>query len=170
MLTKHATALRILMNEDLYLTREDFLAKKHTTSEAFPIETVTEAEIIPIPEFAFSGKNLKNFLILTDTALQENHLKALESTLLRKQMGLDDVSIVDFSAYPNATFDQLNASFMPQKLVCFGLKPETIGLPETELNQISTFNNCQILYTYSFNNMLGDKEKTKAFWEPMKLL
>ncbi len=165
MLTEQAAALRILMDDDLYLLHQD-LFKNHIPEETLQVLKPEKT----VPEFDFIGKNLKNFLILTNEALQENHLKALESTLLRKQLDLDDVAIVDYSACNGSTFEQLNASFMPQKLVCFGLKPEILHLPETAINQIIVYAGCQILFTYSFKEMLGDKEKTKAFWEPMKNL
>jgi len=166
MQTEHAAALRILMGDDLYLTMKDLWQKENPVLEPLP----EKPGIIIAKEFTFIGKNMKNFLILTNEILQENHLNALESSLLRKQLNLDDVAIVDYSAYPNTNFEQLNASFMPQKLVCFGLKPATLGLPETKLNQISNYADCLILYTYGFNEMLGNKEKTKTFWEPMKAL
>lgn len=167
-----ANALRILMNDDLYLTTQDLQQET-----AFAPATLTEPEPIistekpiVIPEIKYIGKNLKNFLILTHETIQDNHLKALENTLLRKQMSLDDVAIVDFSAYQSFNFEQLNASFMAQKVVCFGLKPEFLNLPEAVFNQINTYPDYQILYTFSFSEMLGDKQKTKSFWEPMKIL
>lgn len=166
MTTDHVAALQILMNDDLYLTQADL------QQESFVAALVEPAIIIPeekvTQKIEFIGKNLQNFLILTEELIPNNHLKALESTLLRKQLSLDDVAIMNFSAQDNLSFEELNTSFMPQKLVSFGLNPETINLPKTELNQLTSFNNCRILYTYSFNEMLGNKEKTKAFWEPMK--
>jgi len=170
MLTEDLTALRILMNEDLYLTSEDSLREDNPDPVALVAEPVIIIEKEPAPNFVYLGKNLKNFLILTQEKLQENHLKALENTLGRKQLSLDDVAVVDFSAFNSTTFKELNAVFMPQKLVLFGLKPETLGLPKIELNTITSYENCKILYTYSLNEMLGNKEKTKAFWEPMKLI
>lgn len=171
-MTAQGNALRILMNDDLYLTTQDL----HQET-AFAPATLTEPEPIIstekpsiIPEIKYIGKNLKNFLILTHETIQDNHLKALENTLLRKQMSLDDVAVVDFSAYQSFDFEQLNASFMAQKVVCFGLKPELLNLPEAAFNQINTYPDYQILYTFSFSEMLGDKQKTKAFWEPMKIL
>lgn len=165
MTIENTTALQILMNDDLYLTQADL--HKESFAAVF-----VEAEIvlpeIPSRKIEFLGKNLQNFLVLTEKLILDNHLKALESTLLRKQLSLDDVAIVDFSAQDDLTFEELNASFMPQKLVSFGVNSEKINLPETDLNQLTTFGNCQILYTYSFEEMLGNKEKTKAFWEPMK--
>lgn len=166
-----ATALRILMNDDLYLTTEDL---QHDTIFTPTIlvesEPIISKEEPIIPEFIFIGKNLKNFLILTNEAIADNHLKALENTLLRKQMNLDDVAVVNYADYNAYNFEQLNAYFMAQKVVCFGLKPEMLDLPEAAFNQINSYPNYQILYTYSFSEMLGDKEKTKAFWEPMKIL
>jgi hypothetical protein len=173
MIAEHATALRILMNDDLYLTTNDRLHETvpipvTVVEEPAPI-ILTEKPIV-IPEFKYIGKNLKDFLVLTDEAVQEKHLKALESTLLRKQMSLDDVAVVDYSAYNSFNFQQLNTSFMAQKVVSFGLKPEQLNLPEAAFNHINTYPDYQILYTFSFTEMLGDKEKTKAFWEPMKNL
>lgn len=162
MLAEHEAALRILMNDDLYFSWKDLEPKEKEIPEV-----VAEKQI---PEFVFIGKNQKNFLILINEVLPENHLKALENTLLRKQLTLDDVAIVDYSAFDDKSFDDINASFMPKKIVCFGLKPENLNLPKAAFNGISSFENLQILYTYSFIEMLGDKEKTKAFWEPMKTL
>ncbi len=170
MITEHAAALRILMNEDLYLILHDLVEEKMPAEQFVAAEPIITEETIKHPEFIFVGKNQKNFLILTNEALKENHLKALESTLSRKQLSLDDVAIVDYSAYNDIIFEDLNASFMPQKLVLFGLEPNILLLPETPLNEVSSQPDLQILYTYSFSEMLGNKEKTKAFWEPMKNL
>ncbi len=166
MTTENGAALQILMNDDLYLTQADLQQESFVAAFVEPEIVISEKPVAR--EIKFIGKNLQNFLILTEGLIQDNHLKALESTLLRKQLSLDDVAIVNFSAHDNLSFEELNASFMPQKLVLFGLNPETINLPKTELNQLTSFNNCRILYTYSFDEMLGNKEKTKAFWEPMK--
>ena len=168
MIAEDKAALRILMNDDLYLILSDLVS-----TETLQTEIKTEPalpEQPAIPEIIFQGKNIQNFLILTNEPIAENHLKALESTLLRKQLTLDDVALVDLSALNPIAFEQLNTSFMPQKLVLFGLSPELINLPKQEMNRITTFSNCQILYTYSFDEMLGNKEKTKAFWEPMKMI
>ncbi len=170
MLTEEAAALQILMNEDLYLTKNDLLWEEK------PVECISsEKPVAELPkktktEFSSIGKNLKHFLILTDQKLNDNQLKALENTLARKQMNFDDVAIVDFSAYQNVSFKELHASFMPLKLVCFGLKPKDLSLPETTLNEIRQEPNYLILYTYSFTEMLGNKDKTKAFWDAMKTL
>lgn len=173
MKAEYNAALQILMNDDLFLTNND----RHHVNEPVTLNLVEEAiqqvadvKTVTLNEFDFLGKNRKNFLILIDQSLQENHLKALESTLLRKQLLLDDVAILNYADYKNFNFEQLNAVFTAQKLVLFGLKPENLGLPEMVMNQVINNQNCQILYTYNFDEMLGNKEKTKAFWEPMKNL
>ncbi|MGI4749355.1 MAG: hypothetical protein ACRYFB_01875 [Janthinobacterium lividum] len=168
MIAENAAALRILMNDDLYLSQED-LQQNHFAAIGVEPEPILP-EKITTPEIQFLGENLQNFLILTDEPIQENHLKALENTLLRKQLTLDDAALVDFSAQKNISYEQLHASFMPQKLVLFGLNPEKLGLSETGLNQVMQVDELKVLYTYSFSEMLGNKEKTKAFWEPMKNL
>ncbi len=168
MTTENIAALQILMDDDLYLTQADLQQKNFVAVLLEPEINILEEPVTR--EIGFIGKNLQNFLILTEEVIQDNHLKALENTLLRKQLTLEDVAMVNVSAYNNLSFEELNASFMPQKLVSFGLNLETIHLPKTELNQITIFENCRILYTYNFDEMLGNKEKTKAFWEPMKNL
>lgn len=164
------TALRILMNEDLYLTKNDLVWEEKQTEAILPEELVVALPEKKKPGFNFIGKNLKHSLVLTDQRLNDNQLKALENTLTRKQITFDDVAIVDFSAYPNTNMEELHASFMPQKLVCFGVKPQDLGLPETALNEIIGKPDLKILYTYSFTEMLGNKDKTKSFWEAMKTL
>lgn len=166
MTTENGTALQILMNDDLYLTQADLQQESFVAALAEPEIVILEKPVAR--EIKFIGEYLQNFLILTEELIQDTHLKALESTLLRKRLSLNDIAIINFSAQDSLSFEELNASFMPQKLVLFGLNPETINLPKTELNQLTSFDNCQILYTYSFDEMLGNKEKTKAFWEPMK--
>lgn len=168
MIAENAAALRILMNDDLYLTKPDSELETVTFVLAEPEAVLLEKEVEP--DIPFLGKNLKNFLILTNEPIQENHLKALESTLSRKNLSLDDVALVDFSIQSNITYQRLNAVFMPHKLVLFGLNPEKLNLPEAVLNQVVQVDVLEILYTFSFSEMLGNKEKTKAFWEPMKNL
>lgn len=167
MTAESAAALRILMNDDLYLSQAD-LSQQNTTQVLVQPEPVLAEPAAP--EISFLGKNQQHFLILTNGPILENHLKALESTLLRKQLTLDDVALVDFSAQKNLNYQNLHASFMPQKLVLIGLNPAKIKLPEIALNQIVQVDGLEILYTYSFTEMLGNKDKTKAFWEPMKSL
>ncbi len=168
MIAESAAALGILMNDDLYLSRED-LSRENTNIILAEPEAVLPEEGF-IPTIQFLGKNLKNFLILTNEVILENHLKALVNTLSRKQLTLDDVALVDFSIQNNLTIAQLHTVFMPQKLVLFGLNSAKINLPETEINQVVRVDDLEILYTYSFTEMLGNKDKTKAFWEPMKNL
>ena len=127
--TEQAVALRILMNEDLYLNKNDLVREEKLIEVVLPEVLVVELPEKIKPVFNFIGKNLKHFLILTNQKLNDNQLKALENTLARKQMSFDDVAIVDFSAYQNINIEGLHASFMPQKLVCFGLKPQDLGLP-----------------------------------------
>ena len=170
MQTEQAVALQILMNDDLYLTPDDLFWKAEEVQNTLLEEPAVAIKQEAKPAINFFGKNLKNFLILTEQQLNDNQLNALENTLARKQMSFDDVAVVDFSAHKKFNIEDLYASFMPQKLVCFGLKAEDLGLPEATLNEIYNQLPYKILYTYSFTEMLGNKDKTKAFWEAMKAI
>ncbi|RYE35996.1 MAG: hypothetical protein EOP42_04955, partial [Sphingobacteriaceae bacterium] len=76
MIVENAAALRILMNDDLYLTPSDLSWENTPVAFAEPEVILAVKEVKP--EISFLGKNLKNFLILTNEAILESHLKALD--------------------------------------------------------------------------------------------
>jgi hypothetical protein len=103
--------------------------------------------------------------------MEPAHLNALESTIKRKELSLDDVAIVNLGNYPGTDLRSIGGFFKPEKMLFLGKDAIPPGFKNPlALNQITKLGNCNFLFTYSFGEMMGNKENTKAFWEQMKTL
>ena len=80
------------------------------------------------------------------------------------------MAIIDYSKIKGVVLDDLIEKFHPQKMIFFGIDNKSLGLPEPAVNEVIIYKNIRTLVTYSFSEMLGNKEKTRAYWEPMKAL
>jgi hypothetical protein len=181
--------LHYFLQDDLYLLNEDKSVyndePKQVTATQAEANMLLEATVLlapipapvaetPRPDFKYLGGNKKQFLILVnyiaDEHIAETHLKALESTLGRKTLAIDDVAILNTARYTNNGHQELIAFFLPEKLLILGAAAIPAGLTSPQLNVIQQSENRQQLFTHSFEEMLTDREKAKAFWEQMKNL
>lgn len=171
MLSDTAAALRYILQDDLYLLPgdKDFYANP---PQEVPTEAVAVAIETPPLSFNCLGDNKKRLLVLVHYSGHEHmdpaHLKALESTLGRKELALADVAILNISRYAENNHSDFFAFYEPLKLLILGAKAIPAGYNAGELNKIAQVENLQQLYSYSFDEMLADREKVKAFWEQMK--
>lgn len=128
----------------------------------------------PARPYNYIGNYQNNFLILVSYPDHEvigpAHLAALKSTIERKGMSLDDAAIVNVSKYPGHDIRAIGGHFKPQKLLFLGKAAIPGGFTPPPFNQLAKVGKSDALYTYSFDEMMGNKEITKAFWEQMKML
>ena len=128
-------------------------------------------ETLPV-NFNYLGGHKKNFLIIVHYPGQEfiadNHLIALESILGRLGFSLNDAAILNRANYADATFDLLNDFFKPQKLLILGKSSLPAGIAAPDLNKPKQLDNCKMLFSFSFNEMMDNNELKKIFWEQMK--
>lgn len=197
MIIENPAALQFIINEQIYLSKNDVgnlaqqapvAAVAEEQASATPVEIVPEpviaeapvvAEPVPVIEtpvlnFNYLGKNAKGFLIIchytgADT-MDEKHLAALTSTLQRKELSLDDVAIVNLAKHAGATVRQIHSFFKPSRLLILGKQGILPGWDTFVFNQLLEKNDFKALYTHSFTDMMADREKAKAFWEQMKQL
>ena len=160
-------ALRFIMEDDVYLLNSD--KKLH-----HPIAPVPQSIETPVVKFNYLGGNKKNFLVVVyypnHEFMEEIHLTALESTLTRLGLKLEDTAILNRAKYPEASYSMLTDYFKPQKMLLLG-KNALAGHMETiTLNKLKLLNNCRTLFTSSFGEMMDSTEYKKAFWEQMKQL
>ena len=152
-------------------------------AEAVPEPAVAEAAAVaetapvietPVLGFNYLGKNAKGFLIICHyqdlDSMDEKHLAALTSTLQRKELSLDDVAIVNLAKHAGSTVRQIHSFFKPSRLLILGKQGVLPGWDTLVFNQLLEKNGFKALYTDSFTDMMGDRDKTKAFWEQMKQL
>jgi hypothetical protein len=172
--------LQYFLPEDLFLLKADREAYLNPAPQTAPqpAEPVTPAAspvIIhetPAIAFKYLGGNQKSFLVLThytsDEFIAEVHLNALVSTVTRLNYSLQDLAIVNLAHNPEADWAQLTHFFSPQKLLILGSKALPTNLPALILNEADQADDCQALYTFAFDEMMGNKENTKAFWNQIK--
>jgi hypothetical protein len=196
MIIDNTAGLQYLLSEDIYLLKQDMdnldgiVAEPATVIEepviiaAKPEPVIAEQPIVaeqpvivaeaPALYFNYLGSNAKQFLILCNypgnDQMEEKHLEALKSALSRKELALDDVAIVNISKHGTATITELNGYFKPSRLLLLGAPCVLVGWDKLVLNELTNLGGIKALYTYSFTEMMGDRDKTKAFWEQMKVL
>lgn len=196
MIIENPAALQFIINEQIYLAKSDIgkplqpvpvmavadepavIAAPVVSPEPVIAETLIVAEPepavqAPVINFNYWGKNAKGFLIVCHYAsaeMDEKHFAALTSTLQRKELSLDDVALVNLAQHAEATVEQLQSFFKPQRLLILGAQCRLPGWDALPLNQLTDLTGYKVLYTDSFTDMMGDRDRTKAFWEQMKQL
>jgi hypothetical protein len=164
-------AFSFIMQDDLYLLNND---KITNTATAHPETVTTPVFETPAPAFNYLGQHKKKFLIITWYPglefINAAHLAALESTLNRLKFGLEDVAIFNLANYAGTTFEKLADFFKPQLLLVLGRQAMPGGIETVEFNKTAKTNNCDALFTFSFDEMMNSNENKKAFWEQMKQL
>jgi len=175
--TENPAALHFILQDDIFLLTYDRQAYR---SAALPAEQpVPQPEPIVIVEtkqvaFNYLGGNKKNFLITVHYPgidfMADAHLTALQNTLKRLSFELEDVAILNLANYAEANHEMIVSYFSPQKMLLMGKNALPKNISPLVLNQQQTQNNCTILFSFSFDEMMDSNEYKKAFWEQMKLL
>jgi hypothetical protein len=184
--------LRYFLQDELYLLKADkdiyrnAETPQHVAAEPAVAAATTEVpaaatatpttppvtEQTPATTFKYLGSNQKSFLVLThypaEQFIAEAHLTALLNTITRLNFSQDDVAIVNLSAYPGVSWSQLADFFKPAKLLVLGTAALPAQMPNLPQNQVQQLDACQALYTFSFDEMMGNKENTKVFWNQIK--
>lgn len=155
-------ALQYLMTEDIYLISEKELATTSAESQDSS------------PAFNYLGENNKFMLLLiqedSHPNLRSNELEALASILGAKRMSIKDVAIVNQRKYSSSTWKDFKAYFACSSIVLFGIDPQEVKIRPLPKNAITAFEGIQVLFTYSFAEMLNNVDKKREFWNQMKKL
>ncbi len=157
-------ALRYLLTDAVYLLPQD---RDFYLNRPEPAAVQT-----PEIDFKYLGGYKKRFLIISHYPQHEfmepGHLTALQSSLQRKDYMLDDVAILNISAYTDVDYPALYEQLKPEKVLILGTEALLAGAPVLQLNQPVRDDEQWLLHTYSFAAMVGNKENTKAFWNIFK--
>ena len=168
-------AFSFIMPDELYLLHNDKVVGP-APSTSMPIPEPSPAPAIKTPpvNFNFMGGNKKKFLIITHYPdlefINDTHLTALENILKRLEVTLDDAAIFNIAKYAGTGYQQVVGSFKPERLLLLGKNALPPGIGQLTLNQPQQLNNCNILFSFSFDEMMDSNENKKAFWEQMKKL
>src|SRR5579872_3461889 len=155
------------MQDEIYLLNKDKIEYSKVPTAA-PVNKTQPAS------FNYLGGNKKNFLVVTHYPdhefIADGHLAALESILKRLEFSLDDIAILNKADHSEANFTELIGFFEPAKLLLLGNVTVPGDIEPLVLNQPKQINNCTILYSFCFDEMMDNQEYKKAFWEQMKKL
>jgi hypothetical protein len=168
MKVENPVAFHFIMQDELYLLNKDKDLYIKTTAAPEPV-----IETAPV-NFNYLGGNKKSFLIVVHYPAQEfideKHLTALESTLKRLGFSIDDAAIFNRATYYDIGSKHLFDFFKPQKMLILGAVAIPPNMEGLDINKPKQLNSCNILYTFSFDEMIDNTENKKAFWEQMKQL
>lgn len=155
-------ALQYLMTDDIYLIHEE------------PVPQASDDSAGKSPTFNYLGENNKFMLLLiqedSHPNLRSNELEALANILGAKRMSLKDVAIVNQRKYSASSWKEFKAYFACSSIVLFGIDPTEIKIRTLPRNAITDFEEMQVLFTYSFAEMLSNVDKKREFWNQMKKL
>ena len=174
MIFENPAALGFLITEDIYCLGVEPALTPMVVAEA---PAVPDALPTPAKEpivIKHLGKNAKTFAIFCHyneaEYMDEMHLEALVKTLERKALGLDDVAIVNLAKQPESLLFDVIKQLSPKLILILGKAALIKGLPAIPPNKLHVADGRTMLYTYSFNDMMGNRDRTKTFWEQMKIM
>ncbi len=163
--TDNAAVLRYFLQDDIYLLKED--------KQVYGGQPVTdEYPETDKPRFNYLGGNKSKFLILVnypgEEFLDAIHLRALESTLSRKNLVIEDVAILNLAKHGGPTFAAILAFFAPAKILILGIDAAVADMPASVFNTIENKAAHLQLHTYSFIEMVADPDLKRPFWDQIK--
>ncbi|PTQ93251.1 hypothetical protein C8P68_109123 [Mucilaginibacter yixingensis] len=146
-----------------------------------PPQPIVQIPVVPQPAtqtpasaFKYLGGFGKQFLVLVNYPAHEfmddAHLNALEATLGRIGFIRADIAIFNLHQHAGKTYAEIREHFKPERTLIMGADALPQGLKQPPTNQVIRAGNRSLLYTFSFTDMLGNKENTRAFWEQVKTI
>ena len=163
-LTTSAEALRLFFNDDVYLVN---------TKEYLPAQTpLPEVKTVIPVVFKYLGKNKKNILILVND--EENDVSTekgrelLRNIVKSLQLTANDFALLNYSAYKNVAFEDLNDFFSCHLALIFGVMPSHLGLREHTQHMIHMKGKTQVVFSGNLNLLADDQGGKKALWGSLK--
>jgi DNA polymerase III psi subunit len=130
----------------------------------------------PAPErrkdFVFLGKNKRNILILVNDEQNEVSTEQGRELLknIVKAINLTgaDFALLNYSAYPGTTFEQLQQYFSTQVLFAFGVRSAQIGLQYEDQNSLIMHEGIKMIFSSNLDQLSADMQGKKALWACLK--
>jgi len=168
-------ALHFIMHDDVFFLKED---KERYAEPGLNEPEIINAEVnivVGVPaaeiEFTFMGKRGELLILVHYTGqefIHDTHLLALENILKRKNLTVADVAILNIANHTGADYHALLSYFNPQKILVLGKQALPASIVPLSLNQPKQLEDKNILYSFSFDEMMDSPDNKKAFWEQMK--
>ena len=170
-------ALHFIMQDELFFVKED-REKQASIAHAIPVRAIVEEEKtgtvappVSKPEFSYTGKKGELLILVhypDQEFIHEAHLSALENILKRKNLAVDDIAILNMAKNTGTDFETLVNYFVPQKILVLGEQSLPEGMVQLDINQPKQTGTSNLLYSFSFDEMMDSPENKRTFWEQMK--
>lgn len=176
--TESSLALSILLNEDIYVFKEDVEEVQTVTNltslPAEPQNTEPINETVkPKPSFNYLGENNKSVLVIVNDPesefLNQTDLIFLLKILSAKKLELRDIAILNLAKHTDYEFENLKSFFACNKILTYGIHPNILGMQGLTSNALQEFNGVKFLGTWSLRQMVNDDNKKRTYWNVLKL-
>lgn len=168
-------ALQALMSETLFSSGlaqaagEEAISEVQTTVP--PVLTSASSQ----EEFVFQGGFAKSMLFIIDDAqhayMSAGAYEAFLKTLAALAIPLEDIALLNLATAGNGyDFKRIMVGLQPLKIILLGVDPSRLQLPAIPFNTFQRGKKASVFNTFSFEEMLGDITKKKAFWAAFKNL
>lgn len=179
--TKNSHALRSFMTETVFDI--DFTLPSDIGADNIKAASVEENHVAepvnpeskPKQVLQVYGSNRKNILFIVDNAdvtffSREAELAFLK-TLDAMKLNLSDVAVINRASLdPDLSFDTLKKELSPVYSVFLGSNPSDLHIGEYVENIWNQHDGVHLIKTHSFDEMLTDVDKKRAFWNAVKLI
>lgn len=162
--TLNPASLQVLMSETIF----------DIGFSPVPSSEEPDAVVEPTMMFKTFGNNNKNILfIISDINHEFFHQEtelAFIKTLKALKLELDDVAVINCTESASRKFDKIKGELKPRLCIFLGLDPKELGLENCAINIWNKEESIQLLYSYSFDEMLMSVQKKRDFWDAIKLI
>lgn len=172
--TESSLALSILLNEDIYVFKEDIEEVQTVTNlESLPAEPEHTEPVTSKPSFNYMGENNKSVLVIVNDPesefLNQTDLIFLLKILSAKKLELNDIAIMNLAKHTNYEFENLKNFFACNRILTYGIHPNILGMQGLTSNALQEFNGVKFLGTWSLRQMVNDDNKKRTYWNVLKL-
>jgi hypothetical protein len=184
--TNNPEALRLLFTEDIYLVQEPdpvygsavpgTVAKVEVVAEVevVPVEVVPEGEAVvsPLPTYVFRGMNQRNILMLVFDEVNEvttlEGREVFKNIVKSKDLSGNDYAVLNYAAYPTATFEELREFFGSKVILAFGVSAAQLGLDDHPVHRVIEHQGVKMIFSADLHEMSSDKTLKLALWSCLK--
>ena len=121
------------------------------------------------------GLHQRSILILVNESnapfLSDEAMTYLTKILNACKLTMNDVALVNLANHPGAGYQQLQERFPSQKLIGFGITPETIGLPiDFPAYQLQNLSGCTYVIAPALSELENAETEKRKLWATLKKL
>ncbi|NML41362.1 hypothetical protein HHL17_29490 [Chitinophaga sp. G-6-1-13] len=157
------------------LDLDPYYLAKIFTQPIIPGKSVpVAAPQIEVPKVKYLGENQKNVALFiqneNEAYLNDELFNLLTNILNACKLGMQDVSLMNTSPYPQLDYTSWQAAVKIEKAIVFGAASTPLGLTDAPLYQLLTVNSTTLLLSDELQVIGTDKVLKAKLWAGLKQL